>query len=110
MRVLFVFFILSCCGYLKAQTTDTTKKEKLVVRFYFSTDDTRGIYFFYPNDSLVIQPVELWSKESIKKTPYIILKLKLESGVWDQLYMQGWRLILYNPDDDSYFFERNIKT
>ncbi|MFA5299320.1 MAG: hypothetical protein WC389_14110 [Lutibacter sp.] len=70
----------------------------------------RGIYFFYPNDSLVVQPIESWSKESLKNTPYTILKIKLQSGVWDKLYKQGWTLILYNPDDDSYFFERNIKT
>ncbi|MBK7129045.1 MAG: hypothetical protein IPM74_03565 [Crocinitomicaceae bacterium] len=110
MKTIFFLLAFICYSHLGAQTSDTLRKELLLVDFYLSNsdnvDDLRGVYFYYPNDSLVFQPIVQWTNEQIKETPLFVLTKQTQIKVLNELYEQGWRLIFYNSDSNSYFFER----
>lgn len=112
MRVVLVLFALFAFSQIKAQTEDSTTTEILMVNFYLPTtsQEVRGVYFFYPNDSLVIQQVAPWTKEQKDEGKPWLVNLQVKSKIFDDLYKQGWRLILYNSDDNTYLFERTIQT
>jgi hypothetical protein len=108
MKKLLFLSLLLVSFQSKAQVSDSTKTELLIVYFSWYPYETAGVHYYYPNEKQEFTPIEVRSKEQIKQTPDFIFRRQLTAKIFSELYTKGWRLILFNGEDDTYFFERII--
>lgn len=108
MKNLLFLLVLFVSYHSKAQVSDSTQKEILIVYFSWSPEESSSIHYFFSNDSVVVETIPARTKEQKYGTLWLQFNNKLISKVFNDLYKQGWRLILFNQDDNTYFFERII--
>lgn len=108
MKKLLLLVVFLVSYHLQAQTSGSAQKEILIVYFSWFPYETAGVHFYYGGEKHEVHPIEVRSKEERIQTPEYVFRRILIANTFSGLYEQGWSLILYNPDDNTYFFERAI--
>lgn len=110
MKKLLLFVVVLLTHQLHSQNSGSAQKEILVVYFSRFPYEAAGVYFYYGGDKHEVLAIEPRTKEERMQTPEYVFRRILIANTFSELYERGWSLILYNADDNTYFFERSITT